>query len=418
MDNSVKPPESLFGLISPLVQMPLEDSDSSPAQAPEPELPMASQDEAYQRSEACETNEACPSCGVAVPADESICPECGCDIMMAKLLGTSTVEEPAPSSVWQPEREVEAEPELEIEPQAEIEPQPEAGSEPELEPEPAGEPEPAEASSEDFAATFASAEDPESESEFDFGSTLGVVEQEDAPAARPAPRPPAKLPPKQPDPKPAKTPAAVSPARTVRPPSKKRGSGIRVMILGGLGGVVLVALGFAVWAAFPFFLSVFSSKPSAMATLVLDWPAKERNMGRVYIDLARVELPNIGPIEYSVKPGDHRIILNREGYEPIRFDVTLGDGERFSYKPEWKFVFVQETAPAPAATPAAEVKPAPPAAASANPAPNKQGQEPPAPAAKPAGEVKPAPPAAASANPAPSKPGQEPAAVGASGTKK
>ena len=52
-------------------------------------------------------------------------------------------------------------------------------------------------------------------------------------------------------------------------------------------------------------LSLFSNKPSAMATLVLDWPAKERNMGRVFIDLGRVELPNIGPIEYSIKAGDH-----------------------------------------------------------------------------------------------------------------
>ena len=41
-DNPVKPPESLFGLMSPLVQMPPEDPDSSTPQAPEPELPMRS----------------------------------------------------------------------------------------------------------------------------------------------------------------------------------------------------------------------------------------------------------------------------------------------------------------------------------------------------------------------------------------
>ena len=404
-DNPVKPPESLFGLMSPLVQMPPEDPDSSTPQAPEPELPIAPQDEA------CATDEACPSCGVAVSADESICPECGCDIMMAKLLGPSTVEEPVPSSTRQPEPEPEAELAIEPEPEAESEP------EPEPEPEPAAEPA-AEASSEDFAASFASAEDPELGSEFDFSSTLGVTEQGDAPAAKPVRRPPAKLPPQQTDSESAKTSAAASPAGAVRPPSKKRGAGIRVMILSGLGVGVLVGLGFAVRAALSS-LSLFSNKPSAMATLVLDWPAKERNMGRVFIDLGRVELPNIGPIEYSIKAGDHRIILNREGYEPIRFDVTLGDGERSSYKPEWKLVmFASEASPAPAAKPAGEIKPAPPAAAIANPAPSKPGQEPPAPAAKPAGEIKPAPAAAASANPAPGKPGQESPAPGANEAKK
>ena len=69
IDNPVKPPESLFGLMSPLVQMPPEDPDSLPAQTPEPELPIAPQDESF------EAGEACPSCGVAVSADESICPD-------------------------------------------------------------------------------------------------------------------------------------------------------------------------------------------------------------------------------------------------------------------------------------------------------------------------------------------------------
>ena len=79
-------------------------------------------------------------------------------------------------------------------------------------------------------------------------------------------------------------------------------------------------------------------------------------MGRVFIDLVRVELPSSGPVEYSMKPGNHQIILNREGYEPIRFDVTLGAGERSSYRPEWKLVmFDSETSPATAAKPAGEI---------------------------------------------------------------
>ena len=351
IDDPSKPPDSLFGVISPLGQTPTEDPGSSPAQTPESERPVTSQDGASERNEASETDEACPSCGAAVPEDESTCPNCGCDIMMARLLGTSTVEEPAPSSTRQSEREPEAEPELGIEPEPEIEPQPEAKSEPE--------PEPAEASSEDFAASFASAEDPEPGSEFDFGSTLGVMERGDTPSAKPAKRPPAKLPPKQPGPKTAKTSAVASPSRTVRPPSKKRGAGMRVAILGGLGVCVLVALGFAAWKALSS-LSVLSNKPPAMAMLVLDWPAKERNMGRVSIDDGGVELPNIGPIEYPMKAGDHRLVLKRVGHEPIQFDFTLGDGERFSYKPEWKLVmFAPETPTRPGRKTGGEIKPAP-----------------------------------------------------------
>jgi hypothetical protein len=71
------------------------------------------------------------------------------------------------------------------------------------------------------------------------------------------------------------------------------------------------------------------------SSLVLDWPESERGGAAVLIDNRRQELPRSGPVEYTVKPGPHCIVLRRRGYEQLETRVSLTKDQRHRYKPRW-----------------------------------------------------------------------------------
>ena len=69
--------------------------------------------------------------------------------------------------------------------------------------------------------------------------------------------------------------------------------------------------------------------------LVLDWPESERSEAAVFIDNRKQELPRSGPVEFTVKPGPHRIVMLRRGYKQVETMISLKKDERHRYKPRW-----------------------------------------------------------------------------------
>ena len=92
----------------------------------------------------------------------------------------------------------------------------------------------------------------------------------------------------------------------------------------GLG----VALSIPVVVALAFFL-----RP---VVLELDWPLDERSGSRLDVDGQRVAIPVGNPAVVTLKPGDHRIVIRRRGYEQLDWSVSASRGERIERKVEWK----------------------------------------------------------------------------------
>ncbi|MHC4177634.1 MAG: hypothetical protein ACYSWU_09010, partial [Planctomycetota bacterium] len=72
------------------------------------------------------------------------------------------------------------------------------------------------------------------------------------------------------------------------------------------------------------------------SVLVLKWPEGERKDAAVFIDGRPQKLPRSGPVEYPLKPGAHRIVMLRIGYEQEETRISLKAGQRRGYSPVWK----------------------------------------------------------------------------------
>jgi hypothetical protein len=81
--------------------------------------------------------------------------------------------------------------------------------------------------------------------------------------------------------------------------------------------------------------SWLGSADQQRSVLVLDWPASERGGAAVYVDDRKQELPQSGPAEFTLKPGTHRIVMLRRGYEQVETRISLGAGQRQHYRPCW-----------------------------------------------------------------------------------
>jgi len=70
--------------------------------------------------------------------------------------------------------------------------------------------------------------------------------------------------------------------------------------------------------------------------LSLDWPLQDRRDAYVFIDNQRKSLKSEMPIDYALAPGEHELILERDGYHSIkhRFYVEAGGIETF--RPQWQ----------------------------------------------------------------------------------
>jgi S1-C subfamily serine protease len=82
------------------------------------------------------------------------------------------------------------------------------------------------------------------------------------------------------------------------------------------------------------------------ARLVLDWPAEERGAAMVQIDGQKRNVPGQGNVAYLLPPGDHRLLLQRRGYEPIEVSLSLRPGDVHHYAPQWKRATLAATSPA------------------------------------------------------------------------
>jgi len=109
------------------------------------------------------------------------------------------------------------------------------------------------------------------------------------------------------------------------------------------------------------------SGPSREAVLVLDWPEDQRQDVSLRIDRTVASFPSAaGPLEYGCKPGRHRIVATRPGFEPYDEVFTVEAGARKEISPVWKSLEEEspsaETGPWSRPALALPVAPRPPAA--------------------------------------------------------
>ncbi len=109
------------------------------------------------------------------------------------------------------------------------------------------------------------------------------------------------------------------------------------LLVGGVAVVALLAIGGGVFGVMWLLQGGGDSPLSAgESRLVLDWPADERGAALVQIDGKKRNLPGSGEVAYTLSPGDHRVVLQRRGFEPVELAVSLQAGEVARRTPEWK----------------------------------------------------------------------------------
>ncbi len=180
------------------------------------------------------------------------------------------------------------------------------------------------------------------------------------------------------------------------PPSGSSGEEVRTkrpLVLGAVGaGVLLVGLIFGgLWLI---------SGSSAAPVLVFDWPNDVRQDTKLQIDGKWSSVPQSkGPIEHSCKPGEHRIVAERQGYKRWETVVQLEPGERRKISPSWKRQAVVRKDADAAVRPDLKKPPSPtkPPAVAMVPKPEPE-------AAKPEPQPKPPEPKETTPEPAPKEP--------------
>jgi serine/threonine protein kinase len=75
---------------------------------------------------------------------------------------------------------------------------------------------------------------------------------------------------------------------------------------------------------------------SRPATVVINWPAGERRGAQLLIDGEPEAIPRGNPVEVSLSPGKHRVVLRRRGYDPIEWNVDLARGAREQKRVAWE----------------------------------------------------------------------------------
>lgn len=81
--------------------------------------------------------------------------------------------------------------------------------------------------------------------------------------------------------------------------------------------------------------SLLGPADQEQSVLVLDLPVSERDEAAVFLDGRRQKLPRSGPVELTVKPGRHRVVMLRRGYEQVEKQLSLKANDRHRYKPQW-----------------------------------------------------------------------------------
>lgn len=125
--------------------------------------------------------------------------------------------------------------------------------------------------------------------------------------------------------------------KTTKPSKKKssKSNPMTMVIIGGIGGLLLVvgAIFLVAFYASRGNTPIASAKPTS---LVIDLPETDRKGSAVTIDGKRRDLAASGPVEFVLEPGQHKLVIQRRGFEMIEFGFSLRAGEKFPYHPEWK----------------------------------------------------------------------------------
>lgn len=114
----------------------------------------------------------------------------------------------------------------------------------------------------------------------------------------------------------------------------------RVMPLVAMGVLTVVVI--VAWLAFSASrrsdeMAKKASRPKpAEAVLMFDWPVAERAGARLEIDGDRVPLPDIGPVQHRVAPGDRRVVATRPSYETFEKVVSVGLNEKVNVRLSWQ----------------------------------------------------------------------------------
>lgn len=97
---------------------------------------------------------------------------------------------------------------------------------------------------------------------------------------------------------------------------------------------LLVGVGLGVGVSIPVVIALaFLLRPAALS---LDWPLEERTESRLDIDGRRVAVPEENPAVISIRPGEHRIVIRRRGYEQLEWNLSFSRGDRIEQRVEWK----------------------------------------------------------------------------------
>ncbi len=103
------------------------------------------------------------------------------------------------------------------------------------------------------------------------------------------------------------------------------------LVLGAVGAGVLLLVGL-IYAG-----SWLTAGPPPEAVLIFNWPAEARRETKLSIDDKWSTVPESkGPIEHSCKPGEHRIVAERQGFKRWETVVQLAPGDRRKISPSWK----------------------------------------------------------------------------------
>ena len=154
---------------------------------------------------------------------------------------------------------------------------------------------------------------------------------------------------------------------------RKKNSSVGLLIVGGGGVAVLAAL---VVGILLYSNSAQSgsggqgggSGSAGSAELVLDWKEGDRGDAALLIDGKRVPVQPTGELRYPLSSGNHRVILQRRGFDQVEVVVSLKQGDTHTFAPDWQRSFAAATptptphtnftAPTPVANPPAAIGPA------------------------------------------------------------
>jgi S1-C subfamily serine protease len=79
-----------------------------------------------------------------------------------------------------------------------------------------------------------------------------------------------------------------------------------------------------------------------VAALRIEWDEAARKGATLFVDDDERDVPESGPVAFSLPPGKHHIVILRRQYEQVDLERDFRAGETFAFKPDWKQVAVSE----------------------------------------------------------------------------